>query len=206
MIKLKQLLHEVLREQDEYRGEHHAPDKDNGAPLYDLTKLYPDDVYSHTAARYYGDGSSDYSDAETISIIQSVRGKPNKQVVIYRAVPNINKETENKIKDISTVAGYIMTHGFPPIGSKYSDLHRELGHNKNSTLEKLFADMDALKSNKLKGLKINPGDWVTINKQYAINHGRTTLLGDYKILKKTVPARHLFTTGDSLHEFGYSPS
>ena len=205
MIKLKQLLHEVLREQDEYRGEHHAPDKDNGAPLYDLTKLYPDDVYSHTAARYYGDGSSDYSDAETISIFQNVRGKPNKQVRIYRAVPNINKQTENKIKDLSIVTGYIMKFGFPPVGGKYSDLYRELKFNKDALLEKLFADMDALKSNKLKGLKINPGDWVTINKQYAVSHGKTNLLNDYKIITKVVPAKHLFTTGDSLHEFGYSP-
>jgi hypothetical protein len=63
-----------------------------------------------------------------------------------------------------------------------------------------------LTNKKLKGLKINSGDWVTINKPYAISHGRSTLLGDYKILTKTVPARHLFTTGDSLHEFGYDPS
>ena len=192
--------------EEDYKGQHLAPDKEGGAPLYDLTKIYPDDVYSSKAAEYYGDRSTDYSDAESVSIIQSARGTPNKQIKIYRAVPNINKETENKIKDISTVAGYVMKFGFPPVGGKYSDLYRELKYNKDALLEKLFAEMDILKSKKLKGLEINSGDWVTINKRYAIGHGRSTLLGDYKILTKTVPARHLFTTGDSLHEFGYDPS
>jgi hypothetical protein len=195
-----------LSEQEDYKGQHRAPDKDGGAPLHDLTKIYPDDVYSSKAEQYYGDRSTEYSDAETVSIIQSARGNPNKQVRIYRAVPNLNKDTDNKIKDISTVAGYIMKFGFLPVGSKYSDLYPELKYNKDALLEKLFAEMDALKSKKLKGLKINPGDWVTINKRYAISHGRNTLMGDYKILTKTVSAMHLFTTGDSLHEFGYDPS
>jgi hypothetical protein len=207
IIKSEKIPDHQLSEED-YKGQHLAPDKDGGAPLYDLTKIYPDDVYSSKAEQYYGDRSTEYSDAETVSIIQNARGplNKNKQIKIYRAVPNINKETENKIKDISTVAGYIMKFGFLPVGSKYSDLYPELKYNKDALLEKLFAEMDMLRSKKLEGLKINPGDWVTINKRYAISHGRNTLMGDYKILTKTVPAKHLFTTGDSLHEFGYDPS
>lgn len=205
IIKSEKIPDHQLSEED-YKGQHRAPDKDGGAPLYDLTKIYPDDIYSSKAEQYYGDRSTEYSDAETISLFQSVRGKPNKHVRIYRAVPNLNKETENKIKDISTVAGYIMKFGFPPVGSKYSDLFRELKYNKDALLEKLFAEMDMLKSKKLKGLKINPGDWVTVSKRYAVSHGKTNLLNDYKIITKVVPAKHLFTTGDSLHEFGYDPS
>lgn len=52
---------------------------------------------------------------------------------------------------------------------------------------------------------INEGDWVTINRRYAREHGESTLLGDYKILKKTVRARDLHTNGDSFHEWGYWP-
>ena len=39
----------------EYVGEHGAPDKESGAPLYDLTLegIYPDDVYGPNGARYY---------------------------------------------------------------------------------------------------------------------------------------------------------
>jgi len=38
----------------DYRGSHRAPMKDNGAPLHELTKIYPDDIYSSRAAQYYG--------------------------------------------------------------------------------------------------------------------------------------------------------
>ena len=53
--------------------------------------------------------------------------------------------------------------------------------------------------------QINPKDWVTINKQYAINHGESTLLGSYQIAMKQVKARELFGNGDSIHEQGYFP-
>jgi hypothetical protein len=53
---------------------------------------------------------------------------------------------------------------------------------------------------------INAGDWVTINKQYAVTHGKRTLGGDYKIITKVVPAKHLYTDANSIHEFGYDPS
>lgn len=52
---------------------------------------------------------------------------------------------------------------------------------------------------------INPGDWVTINRDYAKNHGESTLQGNYKILNKIVDAREIFTSGDSIHEWGYHP-
>jgi hypothetical protein len=53
--------------------------------------------------------------------------------------------------------------------------------------------------------EINPGDWVTVNRNYAVDHGETALRGDYKIIEKEVTAGDVFTNGDSIHEFGYSP-
>ena len=52
---------------------------------------------------------------------------------------------------------------------------------------------------------INYGDWVTINKEYAKDHGASALDGNYKIISKKVKASDLFTNGDSIHEFGYDP-
>lgn len=52
---------------------------------------------------------------------------------------------------------------------------------------------------------INIGDWVTINKKYASQHGKSTLNNEYKIITKTVPAKTLYTNGDSIHEWGYNP-
>lgn len=54
--------------------------------------------------------------------------------------------------------------------------------------------------------KIFPGDWVTINRSYAIMHGEGPLDGDYKIISMKVPAKHVYTHADSIHEWGYDPS
>ena len=52
---------------------------------------------------------------------------------------------------------------------------------------------------------INPGDWVTINNDYAKMHGEGSLQGNYKILQKQVPAKELFTEGNSMNEWGWNP-
>lgn len=52
---------------------------------------------------------------------------------------------------------------------------------------------------------INPGDWVTINRNYAKEHGESYFDGNYDILSKKVRARDIFTNGDSIHEWGYEP-
>ena len=53
--------------------------------------------------------------------------------------------------------------------------------------------------------KIAPGDWVTTSMKYAREHGRDNLRNNYKIIKKSVYARDLYTDGDSLDEWGYDP-
>ena len=56
-----------------------------------------------------------------------------------------------------------------------------------------------------KSSTLSPGDWVTINKDYAKMHGEATLDGNYKIIEQNVPASHLTTNADSFHEQGYYP-
>ena len=55
------------------------------------------------------------------------------------------------------------------------------------------------------GEDIHPGDWVTPNLDYAEKHGQYFDNG-YQILEKTVPAKHIYTEANSLHEFGYDPT
>jgi hypothetical protein len=55
------------------------------------------------------------------------------------------------------------------------------------------------------GFKINPGDWVTITRRYATDHGRTNLNNNYSVTSKLVFARDLFTDGNSICEWGYDP-
>jgi hypothetical protein len=52
---------------------------------------------------------------------------------------------------------------------------------------------------------IRKGDWVAINKEYAKSHGESVLNGDYKIASTRVPAKHVWTNADSIHEWGYHP-
>jgi hypothetical protein len=131
-----------------YRGSHTAPSPEFGAPLHDLTgggQMYPADVYSPKAAQYYGTGYPK-ADKEAFALANKVRGNPDAEVTMYRAVP----------KDESIA-------------------------------------------------NINAGDWVTLSKDYAKNHGESVLGNDYKILSQKVKAKDLWTNADSIHEFGYQP-
>jgi hypothetical protein len=133
-----------------YRGQHTAPLQKSGAPLHDLTgggAVYPDDVYSPMAARYYGQGEP-AADSALFAKIHALRGKPEEKVDIFRAVP----------KEV-----------FAKYGKQPPFQH---------------------------------GDWVTISRKYAVEHGESTLGGDYKIMRAQVPAKSLFTNGDSPYEFG----
>ena len=133
---------------ENYRGEHEAPDKENGAPLHDVTSnsIYPEDYYTHS--HYYNAGES--YDNESHAIIRSKKGRPNAYVTVYRAIP------------------------------------------KNSP----------------KGTKINPGDWITINRKYAHDHGHSNLggKGNYRIVSKNLRANEIYTDGNSIHEWGYHPT
>lgn len=51
---------------------------------------------------------------------------------------------------------------------------------------------------------INPGDWVTPSLDYAHQHG--LYFDSHHIIEKTVPAKHIYTNADSIHEFGYDPT
>lgn len=68
----------------DYRGEHMAPSKDGGAPLYNLTVegMYPEDVYGPNGQRYYA-----ADEPEAFSKCLDYKGRPNKIITIYRAVP-----------------------------------------------------------------------------------------------------------------------
>lgn len=52
---------------------------------------------------------------------------------------------------------------------------------------------------------INAGDWVTVNRDYAVSHGESQLGGNYDIVEKTVKADEIFNDANSIHEFGYDP-
>lgn len=191
-----------------YRGLHEAPGRGNGSPLHDVTGVYPDDIYSlplETAARYYGH-AGDINDASSINFLRIFRNKPNASVKIFRAVPNINFELDKKIKNLSGSIAYLNQYGFPSMKNpEENNRWHRLEYNKEKYIEELRKEIQNLESQKHKKLTINPGDWVTLNRKYAEEHGKSELKNQYKIISKTVKAKDLYTDGNSVHEFGYDP-
>lgn len=185
-----------------YRGSHTAPGPDFGAPLHDLTgggQMYPADVYSSKAAQYYGGGVP--YDQKAFDIAQSFKDKPNATVTIYRAVPKEMSNSE-KLADIEKQMSAYMKRGTLPKdaenfsnGSKWYDW----AYDQREALRNM-PDEPAAK------IGINSGDWVTLTKEYAKDHGESALNGQYKIISKKVKAKDIWTNADSIHEFGYHPS
>lgn len=187
-------------EAEDYKGEHEAPDKENGAPLYNLSGIYPDDFYTGNAIQY-GDKSSRL-DHEALSIMLSAKNRPSKPIKIYRAVPK-TISNEEKIIGLENQKRYIQKYGKVP-----PNINTKLDRSRyyeflNSEIEKLKLLPPTPPEEKI---KINPGDWVTITRGYAVEHGRDNLRNQYRIISKVVPAKHLFTDGNSFTEWGYDPS
>ncbi len=181
--------------EEDYRGSHTAPTK-NDSPMYDLTNTYDEDIYSKNAVRFYGDGVP--YDQFSINIIQQARNKPEQKIIIYRAVPKILSNQE-KINDFEKQKQYI---------EKYRKLPPKITNWENSDeyydfLDEKIKQLNALPDGNQK-IQINTGDWVTISPHYAKEHGENQFnVGNYRILKKTVPAKELYTDGNSIHEWGY---
>lgn len=121
-----------------YRMDHEAPVSENDVGLHDVENAMPD-FYGRPDE--YKTGSN--LDDESIKIINDLKGKPDEQVVVYRAVPIDAPDT------------------------------------------------------------INFGDWVSINRKYAEEHGEG-IPGGYKIIQARTSAKNIKNNGDSIHEYGFA--
>jgi len=149
-----------------------------------------------------------------INQIQSVKNKPKASIIIYRAVPNLNKDIDKEIKELIYLVNYHFKYKFFPVNNDIiNELEKEVWDNnpslkydemQNGVLDELNNKIDELRKQKEKPIKINNGDWVTTSKMYAIQHGQSHLNNNYKIVTKTVKASQLYTDGNSIFEWGYS--
>ena len=199
--------------EDDYKGLHTAPEPEGSVPLYDLSGIYPDDIYSSKGAIYYGHyGQGAAMDIETMGIIHNAHGKPNYSVMIYRAVPDVNKGLRGEISKLRGLLGYFNRFQFYPVGDEVvgglRDKYKDLEYDERE--RKIYEDIDGqvmgLEGGLKKDIGINIGDWVTINRRYAKEHGESLLMGEYRIVSKRVRARDLYTDGESIQEWGYYPS
>ena len=190
------------QEVTDYRGSHQAPSSDFGAPLYDLTgggQMYPADVYSSKAAQFYG-GNLPY-DQKAFSIAQQYKDKPDALVTIYRAVPKEASNSEKLATLEKQMSAYMKRGTLPKDADNYSNGSKwyDAAYDERDKLRKMSDEP----SNDIS--TINAGDWVTLTKEYAKDHGESALKGEYKILSKKVKAKEVWTNADSIHEFGYQP-
>lgn len=126
------IISDLIRE-NEYKGEHESPDKDNGAPFYNVIGIYPADFYSSAGYQYASDALDVYSD------VKSAFKRPNKRILIYRAVPKDIK-TINKGDWVTTSKKYAIEHGKENLNGNYKILSkmvyaRDLFTDGNSLLE-----------------------------------------------------------------------
>lgn len=90
-------------DQFDYRGQHQAdPD---GPALHEAEVAYPD-IHQHP--EYYHHGGQAYD--ESMAAIRAARGKPDRPVTVYRAVPHGVKDI-NPGDWVSTSKAYATQHG-----------------------------------------------------------------------------------------------
>jgi hypothetical protein len=108
---------------EDYRGSHRAPMRsdDVAAPGFDMTVIMPDDIYSAKAAQLYGHtGGNDPMDKNTARLIKMMRGKPDMDVMVFRAVPSDVKSADINRGDWITInRDYAEMHGERVLRGKY---------------------------------------------------------------------------------------
>lgn len=100
----------MRRAEHDYRGIHEAPGRDYGAPMHDLSTMYPDDIYGPDGMRLYG-AHHDRCDSISWRIIVAARGKPDYRVKIYRAVPIGTGPRINRGDWVTPCRAYAEDHG-----------------------------------------------------------------------------------------------
>lgn len=185
-----------------YRYQHTAPNPAyGGQPIYDLTKVFPEDVYSPKAGLYYGGGNF-RQNKEATDVFNAVRGKPDAEVTIYRAVP-FEKSIEEQIFELENIKQKILDTGKVP--SFYDSIDPKA--SAASVLYEIENNLNRLKTNPKKPIQIEniaPTDWVTVSPNYAKSHAEGFSKGS-KILQKKVPAKQVMSEGNDLLEQGYWP-
>jgi len=191
--------------ESDYHDQHRPPGPRDGAPLHDITSngIYPSDAYDVDIARFYGVLSGSRGDMAVASIIRKYRGQPDKLVTIYRAVPLVGVEKiRDEIADLKSQKKYWLKHGKAPRRADLSAAGDQHYYDwMYDRIEELEGELENAAPDDAG--EINDGDWVTIYRPYAKDHGKSRLKGDFQILSKRVRAKQIFTDGNSFYEWGY---
>jgi len=117
----------VLSSSEDYRMSHTAPLRDAGAPLSDLTGngIYPEDVYTDDGYRMYSHGQM-LLNSKMFKLIKDMRGKPEKEITIYRAVPKNVGDDINAGDWVSPLREYAQYHGESNLDGDYKIVSKKV--------------------------------------------------------------------------------
>ena len=104
----------------DWRMKHRAPTENaaGGVPLTEAGTVWGKDIYTGNAEQYYGEGYP--FDRKAIRAIQSVNGKPDAMITVYRAVPSNVKDTHIRNGDwITLTPEYAKMHGNRELNGVY---------------------------------------------------------------------------------------
>jgi hypothetical protein len=112
----------------DYRGLHTAPTRSRGAPAHQLAgDIYPDDIYSARAAQFYGHfGGNHPMDVATVRQLHMLRGKPDAEIIVYRAVPKDAPDAINAGDWVTPNKLYAKDHGDGPLGGEYKIVSKKV--------------------------------------------------------------------------------
>jgi hypothetical protein len=107
-----------------YQGSHKPPAPDYGAPLNDLTKIMPKDVYTREGKNLYGQGDP-VVDREWWMAAMKAKNNPDFEVEIYRAVPKGVKGI-NSGDWVTTSKKYAEMHGESALSGDYEIISKKV--------------------------------------------------------------------------------
>ena len=166
-----------------------------------------DQRYIELAERYRnGDLSVEPELRDMVSKQAKEKGFDKPDYRMEHSAPNSRDEISQSIDNLSGLYpdDLYSNKGYQYYGSGYDSMDRKAWE----ILKRVKGNPDAKVTiyrayPKGTGGTITNGDWVTIVRDYAVEHGEANLDGDYQIVSKEVKASEVFTNADSLQEQGY---
>ncbi|MDA3978596.1 LPD38 domain-containing protein [Gallibacterium sp. AGMB14963] len=166
-----------------------------------------DDAYLELAKRYeQGDKSIESQLRELVDEAARNKGFGKPDYRMSHDAPNRYDDISRSIDDLSELypADLYSPQGYRYYGSGFDNMDKEAWQILRRVKGNPEAEVTIYRAYpKGTGGTITNGDWVTIVRDYAIEHGEGPLQGDYEIVSKKVKAKDVFTNADSLLEQGY---
>lgn len=122
--------------------------------------------------------------------------------------PNSKDETAHNLSDIDLCYGGDGSIYSPKAvyyygeGRSYDQKAINVIRSAKNNPEKMITVYRAVPTS-IKDSRVRNGDWVAIVKEYAEEHGERILNNGFRIIENNVPAKFLYSNGDSINEFGY---